>query len=708
MAQPHIITLSRGGTSLVLDVTPVHTATPIYWGKQLPVASDSTPLAAKFFTPGLAPSATDLPATLNLIPQQSNGWLGTLGLIGSRQGKDFAPQFSLTATKVEDASAELSYEAADAGLELRLHLQVTPSGLVQANATLTNTGQDPYELTRLALALPTPARESRVLDLASRHLRERNLQTHEFTIGTHTRQNMVSRDFAGSTLHGTCTPGPTWTDGSAHLLHVAYSGSTQTWAEKTNSGITYLAGGEYLYPGEVVLQSGESYTSPTMLASWGAGLNDAAARYHGYVRALPAHPDTPRPVTLNAWEAVYFDHTLQPLLDLVDEAAAIGVERFVLDDGWFGSRRDDTKGLGDWHVSDEAWPQGLSPIVDAVTSKGMQFGLWFEPEMVNPDSDLARAHPEWILAPTRERSPMEGRHQQVLNLGIKECFDYLYNAIASLLSEYQISYIKWDYNRDILEGGSRLTGRPAYRDHALALYALLDKLRAQFPHLEIESCSSGGGRIDLGIMAHCQRVWGSDCIDPLERQGIRGGELLLLPPEVIGSHVASTTSHTTGRAHSIDYRAITALFQHMGIEWDLRKATPEEKERLAAWIKVYKEHRELLHSGKTVRADYPDAALSCRGVVKDGQGIFELSCTSTSASAPFAPLTLPGLAPEGEYEVRLLGPTQTVFDLRSAPAWWPSEGEAVTIPGAVLCQVGLPIPTLIPESALLLQVSKKN
>ena len=336
-----------------------------------------------------------------------------------------------------------------------------------------------------------------------------------------------------------------------------------------------------------------------MLASWGAGLNDAAARYHGYVRALPAHPDTPRPVTLNAWEAVYFDHTLQPLLDLVDEAAAIGVERFVLDDGWFGSRRDDTKGLGDWHVSDEAWPQGLSPIVDAVTSKGMQFGLWFEPEMVNPDSDLARAHPEWILAPTRERSPMEGRHQQVLNLGIKECFDYLYNAIASLLSEYQISYIKWDYNRDILEGGSRLTGRPAYRDHALALYALLDKLRAQFPHLEIESCSSGGGRIDLGIMAHCQRVWGSDCIDPLERQGIHRGELLLLPPEVIGSHVASTTSHTTGRAHSIDYRAITALFQHMGIEWDLRKATPTEKERLAAWIKVYKEHRGLLHSGKT-------------------------------------------------------------------------------------------------------------
>lgn len=709
MAKTQILPLSNGGTCLILDIKSTETAGPIYWGKEISLPEgDAAPLDRKFFTPGLAPSATDTPATLSLIPQQSNGWLGTIGLQGSRHGKDFAPKFALTDVAATKTTAELCYEAREAALELKINVKITDSGLLALSAQLTNTGRDNYELSRLALALPTPAKENQILDLASRHLRERHLQTHAFTVGTHLRQNLVSRDFAGSTLHGTCTPGAAFETGSAHLIHVGYSGSVQTWAEKTSSGITYLAGGEYLYPGEVILPPGRSYTSPPLFGSWGEGLNQVAARFHGYVRGLDSHPSSPRPVTLNAWEAVYFDHSLQPLLDLVDKAAEIGVERFVLDDGWFGARRDDTKGLGDWQVSQEAWPNGLGPLVDAVTGKGMQFGLWFEPEMVNLDSDLARAHPEWILAPSRERYPVEARHQQVLNLADEGCFDYVFTAVSKVLSQYQISYVKWDYNRDILEGGARGEGRAAYRSHVQALYRLIDKLRATFPYLEIESCSSGGGRIDLGIMSRCQRVWGSDCIDPLERQAIHKGELLLLPPELIGSHVASTVSHTTGRSHSIDYRAITALFQHFGIEWDLRAATPTELERLSAWIKVYKKLRPLLHSGTTVRLDSPDSALSCRGVVKGGEGVFELTCLSTSQNAPFAPIRLPGLDAEGEYEVSLEGPAQQIFDPRSAPAWWPQWGQTVSVPAAVLSEVGVPIPTLLPESALLLKVSKKK
>ena len=251
MAKTQILPLSNGGTCLILDIKSTETAGPIYWGKEISLPEgDAAPLDRKFFTPGLAPSATDTPATLSLIPQQSNGWLGTIGLQGSRHGKDFAPKFALTDVAATKTTAELCYEAREAALELKINVKITDSGLLALSAQLTNTGRDNYELSRLALALPTPAKENQILDLASRHLRERHLQTHAFTVGTHLRQNLVSRDFAGSTLHGTCTPGAAFETGSAHLIHVGYSGSVQTWAEKTSSGITYLPAANTCTPGK--------------------------------------------------------------------------------------------------------------------------------------------------------------------------------------------------------------------------------------------------------------------------------------------------------------------------------------------------------------------------------------------------------------------------------------------------------------------------
>ncbi|SDP80642.1 Melibiase [Arthrobacter sp. ok909] len=273
-------------------------------------------------------------------------------------------------------------------------------------------------------------------------------------------------------------------------------------------------------------------------------------------------------MTLNVWEAVYFDHDEDKLIDLAERAAAIGVERYVLDDGWFGSRRDDTSGLGDWVVSADVWPTGLHPLVDRVDELGMQFGLWFEPEMVNPDSDVARAHPEWIMA-ARTALPVESRHQQVLNLGIPEAYEHVKKQILAIVAEYPIDYIKWDHNRDLIEAGNQLDGgRPGVHAQTLAFYALLEEIRSLHPDLEIESCSSGGARVDLGVLEHTDRVWVSDNIDPHDRQTILRWTTQLLPPEYMGSTslpvaptppAASTTWHSGPAPPSSDTSASSGI-----------------------------------------------------------------------------------------------------------------------------------------------------
>ena len=286
----------------------------------------------------------------------------------------------------------------------------------------------------------------------------------------------------------------------------------------------------------------------------------------------------------------------------------------MLDDGWFGSRRDDRSGLGDWTVSPEVWPNGLHPLVDKVTELGMQFGLWFEPEMINTDSDAARAHPEWVMA-TGDRLPVESRFQQVINLGLPDCYAFIRDAIFAILREYAIGYIKWDHNRDLIDAGTQAAGRPGVHEQTLAFYRLLDEIKTAFPGLEIESCSSGGARVDLGVLERTERVWVSDCIDPLERQEMHRWTTQLIPPELMGAHIASGQNHTTGRIHDLDFRAATAIFGHLGIEWDLSKASETELADLGVWIDFYKQHRDLLLGGDLVRIDFPDDSLNAHGVV---------------------------------------------------------------------------------------------
>lgn len=390
-------------------------------------------------------------------------------------------------------------------------------------------------------------------------------------------------------------------------------------------------------------------------------------------------------------------------MELAQLAAGVGVERFVLDDGWFGGRRHSRAGLGDWTVSPDVWPEGLGPLIVAVQSLGMGFGLWVEPEMVNLDSDLARAHPEWV-ASARSGLPMEQRTQHVLDLSNADCYNHVKMQLLALLDEYPIDYLKWDHNRDAVEAGSQIRGGAAIgHQQTLAVYKMIDELRELHPLLEIESCSAGGGRIDLGILERTDRVWVSDCIDPLERQRLMRWTSQLLPPELMGAHIGSEHSHTTGRTHTLAFRAAAALFGHFGVEWDLKKASQLEREELASWIGVYKNFRNLIGSGTMVRGTDPAPDTWLTGVVAlDGsEALFTITAMAWSPTRPHARVRLRGLDLSKNYLVEPLVPGDAPQGLIK-PDWWTAPQTAY--PATVLRNAGLQLPTMHPEQTLILHL----
>ena len=686
-AAPTCVALTAAGVSLVLDLGGGRLPRVLHWGAELPALGDGDAVAlAESVAPVLAPSSIDEPSLVSLLPEHWTGWTGRPGLSGSRSGTAWSPRFTVTSAELDGTPVALTpgstssgpgslrVRAADAvaGLDLELTVELTPEGLVRLRARLTNTGADGYGLADLVLALPVPAVAREVLDLAGRWGKERVPQRGRLDVGTHLREGRRGRTGPdAATLLHVGTPGFDFAGGQVWSVHTGWSGNHTHYAERLATGEQVVGGGELLLPGEVVLDHGASYETPWVYASYGTGLDEVARRFHRFLRARPQHPGPDRPVTINVWEAVYFDHqNHEKLLELARLAASVGVERYVLDDGWFGARRDDSAGLGDWNVSPDVWPEGLHPLVDAVTGLGMQFGLWFEPEMVNEDSEVARAHPEWIMA-TGGRLPVEARRQQVINIGIPACYAHVRDQIFAILAEYDVSYIKWDHNRDLVDAGTQPAGRPGVHEQTLAFYRLVDEIKAAHPGLEIESCSSGGSRVDLGVLERTDRVWVSDCIDPLERQQMHRWTTQLIPPELMGSHIASGHSHTTGRHHELRFRAATAIWGHLGVEWDLTAASEAELAELGAWIAFYKEHRALLLGGDLVRLDFPDEALLAGGVVAHDRrsAIYSFASVSRSDVAVLGRVALPGLDPELRYSV-----TPALLDHAPSgavpPAWW--------------------------------------
>ena len=709
------LVMTAGDATLLVDAS-AGIPRVLYWGKAVQLSEADLAAIGSLTAGQWTVDGVQRVVTSSVLPEQSAGWMGTPGLEGHRNGTRFSTRFDATGANSgtgADGEQFLDLHAVDEVAELGLHtrIEMLPSGLVRLSARLANLAAQTdaphidYTLEALRIALPLPAEATEILDFAGRHLRERSPQRHPFVVGTHLREGRRGRSGSDSTvLLAAGTSGFTFGTGEVWAVHTAWSGNHATFAELGLTGTRLIGGGELLLPGEIVLGPGESYQSPFIYAAYGEGLDAVASAFHTHLRSRASHPHSPRPVVLNTWEAVYFDQNLSSLTQLAEVGARVGVERFVLDDGWFRNRHSDRAGLGDWQVDTTVWPEGLGPLVRNVRALGMQFGLWFEPEMINEDSELARAHPDWILAPG-ERLPLRARHQQVLNLTIPAAFDSVLESMSRLIEEYGIDYVKWDHNRDLVEAGDRSTGAPRVHEQTRAAYRLMDELRLRHPGLEIESCASGGGRVDLGVLEYTDRVWASDCIDALERQHIQRWTGLLLPPELIGSHVGAPTAHTTHRTHSLAFRAATALFGHFGIEWDIRSATEEELVELAAWVALYKAERGLIHSGRTVHSDYPDESYWCHGIVSQerDQALFAFVAMSTSAASQPGRIRIRGLEDDATYRIEPIELSTSALVVKaSGPPAWLAAHTAVT--GRTLRTVGVQAATLYPEQALLVRI----
>jgi alpha-galactosidase len=736
-----VIALRSEGVSLVLDVSAGRLPAVVHWGADMGFLelADAEGLIFSNIDPG-GPNLVDEPMRLAVLPEHWTGWVGRPGLSGSRAGRDWSPKFTATEVRVDGkpvAATEtqpvmintgpgsVAVDAVDevAGLQLSITIELTAGGLIRARAEVINGGEDRYTVEDCVIAFPIPQNAREILDLAGYWSKERVPQRGQLGVGVHLREGRKGRtgSDAATVLH-VGEPGFCFSAGEIWAVHTAWSGNHTHYAERLFTGVQVLGGGELLLPGEVILQPGQSYRTPWIYGAYGRGLDAVAGRFHRFLRARDNHPSTARPVTLNVWEAVYFDHDLDQLVELAERAAAIGVERYVLDDGWFGARRNDHAGLGDWTVSPQVWPQGLHPLVDKVTGLGMEFGLWFEPEMVNLDSAVARAHPDWIMA-TGNRLPVESRHQQVINLAIPQCYAYIRDAIFDILAEYKIGYLKWDHNRDLIDAGSPPDGRPGVHEQTLAFYRLVDEIKATHPGLEIESCSSGGARVDLAVLERTDRIWVSDCIDPLERQQMNRWTSQLLPPELLGSHIASTRSHTTGRVHSLSFRAATAVFGHLGIEWDLTTATAQDLAQLAEWVSFYKANRTLLMSGDLVRLDLPDPTIYGYGILAPDRSsaIYTVASIGRSDVMLHGRLRFPGLEPNRRYRLRPIPIGHPPSGL-NPPPWWgattgefepsaeprthdwglpPDGGTGLVLTGAVLAAAGVTVADTHPEQAVL-------
>lgn len=715
---PNFLTLHSQRSSVVLEIFADEAPQWRYWGPRL---NEST-------TPGMAlrdtrplPSFTlDFDQPLTLVPSFGVGWFGQSALLAHRDGRDFAQAFDHCAVEWLTPARSLRLHLSDSVAALRVSVTLTldaDSDVLVIRSELHNLGDTPLEVQWLASAtLPLPGHCDTVRSYAGQHMHEFLLQTDRLSRSLwrrESRRGRTSHDcFPGAVV---TTPGAGADSGVVFGAHLAWSGNHQQTIEHLPDGRYQWQFGEWLAPGEGRLAAGASLVTPELVASVSdAGWNGLAANFHAELRARlpwPGGAMRPRPVHLNTWEAVYFDIEPGQVLALADAAAAIGVERFVLDDGWFHRRHHDRAGLGDWWPDPDKLPDGLPPLVARVRELGMEFGLWVEPEMVNPDSDLFRAHPDWALQ-LSGRPLLTARNQLVLDISRPEVADYLFEHLSALLAEHPIAYLKWDHNRDLSTAGLQ-SGLPGYRAQVLALYALLQRLRSAHPAVEIESCSGGGGRIDFGILRHTHRVWTSDCIDAVSRTDIQRSFLQFFPPEIMGSHVGTAPAHTTGRTQSMDFRAAVALPGHFGVELDVRKLGPLQRETLGGWITLYKQLRTRLHHGRTWCGQGDDGLVwQAHGDV-DAQDVLLLVYRMHPSSLRHAPpLRLAMLDAQAHYRAwqvlpagaeRPDGPHHTApfFDALNRP-------EGLLLDGAWLVHNGLPTPRAQAETAYIVRLQRSG
>ena len=436
----------------------------------------------------------------------------------------------------------------------------------------------------------------------------------------------------------------TETAGRVYGFNLVYSGNHYAAAQQSLQGFTRVMQG--INPSNFLreLQPGEAFETPeAVLCHSDQGFGGLSRNMHTFVNRhiVPAYwQGRPRPVLYNSWEGCMFDFNQHRLLDLANRARDLGCELFVLDDGWFGKRNDDKAGLGDYNVNTKKLPGGMEELADRIRSKGMAFGLWFEPEAVNPDSDLYRAHPDWAL--TDSFPPVLGRHQLLLDLTRAEVRDYIVENVSRLLDSARIAYVKWDMNRHSIALGAKA------HDYILGLYDVLDRIFTPRPQVLLESCSSGGNRFDLGMICYSPQVWCSDDTDPIERLTIQGNLSYLYPQSTFGAHVSAAPHAQTLRVTPLATRGNVSFFGCLGYELDLKHLLPVEIKEVKAQTAFYKQYRSVFQYGTFSRTK-----LGWQ-VTEGGITVAGVFHTLVHAAPGYEQLRLTGLDPEKCYRVTSL------------------------------------------------------
>jgi alpha-galactosidase len=474
---------------------------------------------------------------------------------------------------------------------------------------------------------------------------------------------------------------------------LAWSGSWRITVEQDQVQQVRVTGGFNPFDFAYKLAPGQTLETPVFYGGFSQhGIGGASRLLHRFelTKILPQAP-TPkaRPVIYNSWEATEFRVDEAGQEALAEKAASIGVERFVMDDGWFGQRKDDHAGLGDWYVNKQKFPNGLKPMIDKVHSLGMEFGLWVEPEMVNPDSDLYRKHPDWILNFTgRPRS--EERNQLVLNLARKDVRDYVFHFLDDLVSHNDIAFLKWDYNRNWSEPGWPAVApdeqKQVYVEYTRNLYAILRELRAKYPKLEIESCSGGGGRVDLGILGLTDEVWPSDNTDPFDRLQIQDGFTYAYTPEVMMAWVTDSPSWANNRSTSVTYRFLSSMQGSLGIGANLDKWIPEDFATAKNLIAAYKGVRETVQHGSLYRLISPrngsEQSVTESVSLDTKQAVLFTFLHSSTMNYPYPRVFLRGLDPETKYKVAAIsGKLSSETPATASGSYWMSHGLDVQLKG---------------------------
>ncbi len=659
----------------------------IYWGSSLGADVDLSSFMA-LHEADVAGGMLDQNPPLSICPEAARTFSGHPGLMARDQyGHVLRPCFKVISSQQSDTHVTCVLEDKDLKMTYEMAAWVCDqSDVIGLKAEIKS--ETPVTVGHFAApVLPAPHYATKMIDVSGKWAGEFQLNHISWAPGCRLRENRTGRSghehFPAILLPEKNT---TYASGNSFGISFGWSGGHRMIAEELSDGRRQVQFSTALDSEATAITHLE--TPPIYLAYSTTGLNGIATSWQAFIRnnllKLP-QKSLPRPVHYNCWEAVYFDHDLENLKKLVEVAASIGAERFVLDDGWFGKRHDDTTSLGDWHIDLEKYPQGLTPLIEKVHQTGMDFGLWVEPEMISEQSDLFQRHPEWVLGP---KTQAIGRQQMLLDMSLEDVRSYLYDILSGLLSKYAISYLKWDHNRVLPISDTRQTK---------GLYKLIDRLRHDFPEVEIESCASGGARLDYGILERTQRVWLSDSNDALQRAKIQHVSALFLPAIVVGSHVGPDPCHTSGRSHRLSFRAWIAASRHLGFEMDLLQLSEVERETLTRITAWWKSQRAWMLQADLLLLDNGDPAVLAEQHLSQDKQKFVAFITQSVESTQVLPrpICFLNLEPRARYRISLVNRDEVSAASRGKQ---PLKTQDLILSGEALMRKGLSLPCSFPES----------